>query len=111
MQIRKTYQNLKPDLLFNEIKDFGIKQGTTLGENRLETMALSTDSTGFISRGTLVFLNSSGKQSIRAHLVGVAAGETKLMIDTDDSVFPPEKTKSLMDDIDFIFFSYEVKPQ
>ena len=107
MQIRKTYVNVKPDLLFNEIKDFGVKEGATLGENRLETMALSTDSSGFISRGTLVFLNSSGKQCIRAHLVGVAGGETKLMIDTDDSVFPPEKTKALMDDVDFIFDSYE----
>jgi|WetSurMetagenome_2_1015567.scaffolds.fasta_scaffold01479_4 hypothetical protein len=111
MQIRKTYLNLKPDLLFNELKDFGLKQGTTLGENRLETFALSTDSTGFISRGTLSFLNGSGKQCFRAHLVGVAAGETKLMIDTDDSVFPPEKTKLFMDDIDFIFASYESKPQ
>jgi len=111
MQIRKTYLNLKPDLLFNELKDFGLKQGTALGENRIDTIALATDSSGFISRGTLSFLDNDGKQCIRAHLVGVAVGETKLMIDTDDSIFPAEKTKLLMEDIDFIFSSYEVKPQ
>lgn len=109
MQIRKTYLNVKPDLLYNEVKDFVVKQGTTLGDDRLETLTLSTDSTGFISRGTLTFLCSSNKECVRAHLVGVAVGETKLMIDTDDAAFPPEKTKSLMEDIDFIFGSYEVK--
>jgi len=30
MQIRKTYLNVKPELLYDEIKDFIIRQGTTL---------------------------------------------------------------------------------
>ena len=108
MQIRKTYLNVKPDLLYNEVKDFVVKQGAILGEDRLETLTLSTDSTGFISRGTLTF-TFNNKESVRAHLVGVAVGETKLIIDTDDASFPPEKTKVLMEDIDFIFSGYENK--
>jgi hypothetical protein len=108
MQIRKTYLNVKPDLLYNEVKDFVVKQGAILGEDRLETLTLSTDSTGFISRGTLTF-KFNNKESVRAHLVGVAVGETKLIIDTDDVSFPPEKTKVLMEDIDFIFSGYETK--
>ena len=108
MQIRKTYLNVKPDLLYNEVKDFVVKQGAILGEDRLETLTLSTDSTGFISRGTLTF-KFNNKESVRAHLVGVAVGETKLIIDIDDVSFPPEKTKLLMEDIDFIFSGYETK--
>ena len=111
MQIRKTYLNTKPDLLFSEVRDFIVKQGTRLDENRLETVALSTDSTGFITRGTLTFNDSAGKQCVRAHILGVAVGETKLMIDIDDALFSAARTKGMMDDIDFIFGSYEVKPR
>lgn len=111
MQIRKIYFNVKPDLLLNEVKDFAVKQGTTIGENKMETLALSNNSTNFITRGTLTFLTPNGKECMRAHLVGVAVGETKLMLDIDDTLFPNEKTQSFLDDIDFIFKSYEAKPK
>ena len=111
MQIRKTYYNVKPELLHNELTDFITKQGVTLDENRFETLSVPTNSSSFISRSTLTFVDSASKECIRAHLVGMAIGETKLMIDTDDGLFPAEKTKAIMEDIDFIFSSYEVKPK
>ena len=109
MQIKKTYLNVKPELLHDELKDFVIKQGVALGEDKLETLSIPTDSSSFISRSTLTFVNPAGKECLRAHLVGMNIGETKLMIDIDDGLFPAEKTKALLEDIDFIFSSYEVK--
>jgi hypothetical protein len=42
-------------------------------------------------------------------MVGSARGETKLMIDIDEKLFPQEKLNALQTDLDFIFGSYEVK--
>ncbi len=116
MQIRKTYSNVKPELLYDEVRDFILKQGTTIGEAKLETYSLPSDSSSFISRGTLTFKVQSesgkaGKECLRAHIMGSAKGEIKLMLDIDEKLFPQGKVSALQEDIDFIFGSYEVKPQ
>ncbi|MBA7493720.1 hypothetical protein ES702_04282 [subsurface metagenome] len=114
MQIRKIYSDVKPELLYDEVRDFILKQGTTIGEAKLETYSLPSDSSSFISRGTLTFKvqGESGKaekECLRAHIVGSARGETKLMLDINEELFPQEKVSSLQEDLDFIFGSYEVK--
>ena len=116
MQIKKTYSDVKPELLYDEVRDFVLKQGTILGEAKLETYSLPSDSSSFISRGTLTFKaqSESGKgekECLRAHIVGSARGETKLMLDIDDKLFSKEKVAALQEDLDFIFSSYEVKPE
>ena len=68
----------------------------------------------FITRATLTFNAKGGagkaeKEGLRAHIVGMSRGETKLMIDTDETLFPAEKLAALQSDLDFIFGSYEVK--
>jgi len=115
MQIRKTYQGVSPELLYDEIRDFILKQGTVIGEAKLETYSLASDSSSFISRGTLTFKiqGESGKaekECLRAHIVGSAKGETKVMLDINEELFPQEKVSALQQDLDFIFGSYEVKP-
>jgi len=115
MQIRKTYKDVKPELLYHEIRDFIQKQGAIIDEAKFETYSLPSDSSSFISRGTLTFKiqSESGKaekECLRAHIVGSAKGETKLMLDIDEKLFPQEKVAALQDDVDFIFGSYEVKP-
>ena len=55
MQVRKTYRDVKPELLYDEVRDFILKQGTTIGEAKLETYSLPSDSSSFISRGTVTF--------------------------------------------------------
>jgi len=114
MQIRKTYKDLKPDLLYDEVRDFVLKQGVVVGEAKLETYSLPSNSSSFISRGTLTF-NIRGKpgevekECLRAHIVGSARGETKLMLDINEQLFPQEKVSALQEDLDFIFGSYEVE--
>ena len=52
MQIKKTYKEVSPELLFDEIKDFVLKQGASVDETKMETYSLPSDSSSFISRGT-----------------------------------------------------------
>jgi hypothetical protein len=108
MQIRKTYQELNPELLNAEIKDFILTQGASLDESKMETYTLPDESAIFGTRSTMTF-KISEKECVRVHLVGTARGETKLMIDVDDNLFPQEKISALEADINFIFGSYEAK--
>ncbi len=108
MQIRKTYKEINPELLYAEIKDFVLKQGASLGEEKMETYALPSDTSSFITRGTLTF-RVQEKECLRAHVVGSARTETKVMLDSDDKLFSAEKLSALQEDLDFIFESYEVK--
>jgi len=114
MQIRKTYKGVNPELLYGEIRDFTLKQGTVIDKAKLETYSLPSDSSSFISRGTLTFKiqSKSGKgekECLRAHIVGSAKGETKVMFDIDEELFSREKINALQDDLNFVFSSYEVK--
>lgn len=114
MQIRKTYNAVSPELLYAEIRDFTMKQGASLGEDKMETYTLPDESASFISRGTLTFNvkvegGKAEKECLRVHMVGSARGETKLMIDVDEKLFSQEKLAALQTDLDFIFGSYEVK--
>jgi hypothetical protein len=108
MQIRKTYKEINPELLYAEIRDFVLKRGASLGEEKMETYALPSDTSSFITRGTLTF-RVQEKECLRAHVVGSARTETKVMLDSDDKLFSAEKLSALQEDLDFIFGSYEVK--
>jgi hypothetical protein len=112
MQIKKTYTEVSPELLYAELRDFTLKRGVTLGESKLETFTLPDESTSFGTRATLTFKigeGKGGKECLRAHIVGMARGETKLMIDIDEKLFPKDKLTGLQADLDFIFGEYEVK--
>lgn len=108
IQIRKTYHEVNPELLNAELKDFILKQGAALGENKLETYTLPDESADFVSRSTMTF-SVSGKECLRVHTVGSARTETKLMIDIDETLFSQDKLSALQTDLDFIFGGYEVK--
>jgi hypothetical protein len=113
MQLRKTYKNINPELLYDEMQDFILKQGATLGERKLETYSLPGGSS-HISRATLTFKmptqgGKAEKECIRVHIVGSAVGETKMELDIDEKLFLPANKSALEEDLDFIFGSYEVR--
>jgi hypothetical protein len=115
MQIRKTYKEVNPELLYDEIRDFILKQGAVIDEAKLETYSMASDSSSFISRGTLTFKiqgepGKAEKECLRVHIVGSARSETKVMFDINEEFFPREKVSAIQEDLDFIFSSYEVKP-
>jgi len=112
MQIRKTYRGVNPQLLYDEVRDFALKQGTSIGESKLETYLLPDDTSSFTFRGNLAFKvkvgqAGAGKECLRAHIVGTFKGETKVMFDIDEEIFPQEKVAALQDDLTFIFGSYD----
>jgi len=109
MQIKKTYNQIQPGLLYDELRDLVLKQGVVAGEAKLGTYSMPEDSSSFISRGVLTFKVKEGNECLRAHIVGSARGEIKLIIDADDKLFPKAKLTALEQDLDFIFSSYEVK--
>ena len=106
MQIRKTYTEINPELLYAEIRDFTLKQGLTLVKDKQEMYTIPDESATFISRGTMIF-NTKDKEAMRIHIVGNIRGETKLMIDADETLFPEERLKSLQEDLDFVVSSFE----
>jgi len=114
MQIRKTYKEIQPELLYDGVRDFVLKQGVVVDEAKLETYSLPTDSSSFISRGTLTFRiqdDPDKRECLRVHIVGSAKGETKMMFDINEELFPKDKISALQEDLDFIFGSYEIKPR
>ncbi len=108
MQIRKTYNNINPEMLYDEVKDFVQKYGFVVSESKLQTYSL-TGGSSHISRGTLIFKGGekAEKECLRVHIVGSALGETKMMIDIDEKLFPPASISALEKDLNFIFGSYE----
>lgn len=108
MQIRKIYKDVNPELLYDEVKDFIIKQGVVISESKLETYLLPDNTSSFTYRGTLASNVPEGQASgerecLRAHVVGTVKGETKLTLDIKDKLFPQEKVSALLDDLEFIF--------
>jgi hypothetical protein len=45
----------------------------------------------------------------RAHILGSPQGETKMLLDIDETLFPQEKLSAFQGDLDFILGSYEIK--
>ena len=112
MQIRKTYKGLNPQVLYDDLKDFVLKQGTVLSTNKLETYSMPEDSSTFIYRGTMTFKNAqSTKECAQVHILGSDKSEIKLMMDVDETCLPKDKVTALQDDLDFVFGSYEQKPK
>ena len=113
VRIRKTYKEVNPELLYDEVKDFVQKQGVVEDEARLQTYSLPGGSSHIV-RGTLAYRSGAGgsaRPCFRAHIVGSAAGETKLMLDVDDTAFPADKLAAVQEDLDFIFGAYEIPPR
>jgi len=113
VQIRKTYQNVNPELLYDEIRDLVVKQGTVAAEAKLETYMLPENTSSFVTRATLAFCvkgkpGKQAKECLRVHIVGSTKGETRAMFDIDEQLFPPESLSALESDLDFIFGSHEV---
>jgi hypothetical protein len=108
MQIRKTYRDINPTVLFDEIKEFVLRQGVVLDQNKLETYSNPSDSSNFMYRGTLTF-TIQGREGLRVHLIGVDKAETKLALDSDDSLYPTKKVEELEEDLKFMLGPFEAK--
>ncbi len=108
MQIKKSYQEINPNLLYDEIKEYVQNQGLTLDLNKMETYSIPSDSSTFTYRGTLTF-KVKGTEGLRAHIIGMDKRETKLIMDSNDQLYAPEKMNALAADLEFMLGAYEPK--
>jgi hypothetical protein len=114
LQVRKVYKNIKPELVYEQIKGFAIKQGTVIQDAKLYTSVTPDDTSLFIHRGTIKFSMEGGpkksaKECLTVHLLGKDKGSTRVIFDIDEKLFNQKRLDALLSDLDFILGSYETK--
>ncbi len=112
VQIRKTYRGIHFEMLYDEVRDLVERQGMVVGEPESETYALPSGSTQ--SRAVLVFKTQAEREEDQkscggAHIIESPGGETKMIIEIDENLFPQEKVSAFQGELDFVLASYEVK--
>jgi hypothetical protein len=112
IQIKKTYKGLNPGMLCDEVQNLLQKQGVMAVETESQTYGLPSGDTQ--SRTTLALKTEAEQEKDqrecgRAHILGSPLGETKMLLDVDETLFPQEKLSAFQNDLDFILGSYELK--
>jgi len=99
---------INPEMLHDEIRDLVQKQGIIASEAKLQTYPLPSGATQ--SRVTLAFKTQAEQKGCGgAHIIGSPGGETKMLLDLDETLLPQETISTLQADLAFILGSYEVK--
>jgi len=112
MQIKKTYRDVNPEMLYDEVRDLGQKQGMMVGEAKTQTYSLPSGATQ--SRIVLVFKTQAEREEEQkkcgdGHIIGSPGGETKMLLDLDEKLLSRERISSFQESLDFILGSYELK--
>ena len=107
IQVKKTYRGINSEMLYHEVRDLVQKQGIMVSEAKVQTYPLLSGATQ--SRVTLVFKTEDQKECGSAHIIGSPAGETKMLLDIDEKLIPPQEISTLQENLDFILGSYEAK--
>jgi hypothetical protein len=111
-QIKKTYRGLNPAMLCDEVQRLLQKQGIVVVETESQTYGLPSGDTQ--SRTTLALRTPAEQEKDQTefgsvHILGSPQGDTKMLLDIDETLFPKEKLSSFQEDLDFILGSYEIK--
>jgi len=112
IQIKKTYRGLSPGMLCDEVRGLLHKQGIIAVETESETYALpsgDTQSRTTLSLKTPTEQERNQKEFGSVHVLGSPQGETKMLLEVDETPFPHERLSAFQGDLDFILGSYEIK--
>jgi hypothetical protein len=112
IQIKKTYRGLNPGMLCDEVQGLLQKQGIITVETESQTYGLpsgDTQSLTTLALKTQAEPEKDQKECGRAHILGSPLGETKMLLDLDETLLPQEKLSAFQNDLDFILGSYEIK--
>ena len=112
IQIKKTYEGLSPEMLCDEVQGLLQKQAIMVVETESQTYALPSGDTQ--SRTTLALKTPAEQERNQkefgsVHILGSPRGQTKMLLDVDETLFPQEKLSAFQGDLDFILGSYEIK--
>ncbi len=112
VQIKKTYRGLSPGMLCDEVRGLLQKHRIVVVETETQTYALASGDTQ--SRTTLALKTPAEQEKDQkefgsVHILGSPQGETKMLLDMDETLFPQERLSAFQGDLDFILGSYEIK--
>ena len=112
LQIKKTYRDINPEMLCDEIRGLLQKQGILVIETESQTYGLPSSATQ--SRTTLSLKTQTKQEKDQVefgsvHIISSPQDEAKMLLEIDESIFSQEKLAAFQDDLDFILGSYEVK--
>jgi hypothetical protein len=112
VQIKKSYGTLSPGMLRDEVRALLQKQEIMVMETESQTYALPSGDTQ--SRTTLALRipteqEKNQKECGSVHILGSPQDETKMLLDTDETLFPQERLSAFQGELDFILGSYETK--
>ena len=112
VQIRKTYRDINPEMLFDEIQGLAQRHGIKIGETKVQTYPLPSGST---QTRIMMTVKTQGEQPQDekecgdAQIISSPGGETKLLLDLNENIVIKENISSLQEDINFTLDSYEIK--
>ena len=84
VQIRKTYRDINPEMLFDEIQGLAQRHGIKIGETKVQTYPLPSGAT---QTRIMMTVKTQGKQPEDekecgdAQIISAPGGETKLLLD------------------------------
>jgi hypothetical protein len=112
IQIKKTYRGVSPGMLCDEVRGLLQKRGVMVVETESQTYALPSGDTQ--SRTTLALETQAEQEKNRkeggsVHILGSPQGDTKMLLDADETLFGQERLSAFQADLDFVLGSYEVK--
>jgi len=112
VQIKKSYRALSPGMLCDEVRSLLQKQGILVVETEPQTYGLPSGDTQ--SRTTLELRTQAEQQKDQkelgsVHILGSSQGETRMLLNIDETLFPQERLSAFQGDLDFILGSYEIK--
>ena len=107
IQVKKTYRDINPEMLCDEIRGLLQKQGVVVVETETQTYGLPSGDTQTCI--TMVFKMQDEKECGDAQIISSPGGETKLLIDLNDNLLLKENISRFQEDIDFVLDSYEIK--
>jgi hypothetical protein len=99
-------------MLYDEVRGLLQKQGIIVVETESQTYGLrsgDTQSRTALTLRTQAQHEKDQREFGSVHILGSPQGETKMLLDVDETFFPPEKLSAFQGDVDFILGSYEIK--
>jgi hypothetical protein len=112
IQIKKIYRDLNPSMLGDQVRGLLQKQRIIVVETESQMYALLSGDTQSLT--TLVLKTPAEQEKDQmecgsVHILGSPQGETKMLLDVDETLFAEEKLSAFQGDLDFFLGSYEVK--
>jgi hypothetical protein len=112
IQIKKIYRNLNPGMLGDQVRDLLQKQGIIVVETESQTYGLpsgDTQSRTMLALKTQTEQGKNQRECGSVHILGSPQGDTKMLLDVEETLCPKDKLSAFQGDLDFIVGSYEIK--